>query len=301
MNKDLTLLILAAGMGSRFGGLKQIEPVGPNGEFIIDYSIYDALEAGFNKIVFIIKEENFELFKDTVGKRIEDKVKVEYVFQKSGDLPSEYGIEEREKPWGTAHAIRAARDVINEPFAMINSDDFYGRDAYIKIAEFLGNNSKDKEYGMVGYYLKNTLTSYGSVKRGVCEEKNNSLVKLVECNIEDKNGALIATPLDGRDSFEVSENVLVAMNFFGFMPGLFDILEKRLHEFLTVNKDKLDKAEFLIPDVLGMEIEDGNINMTVFDTTARWLGVTYKEDTPELVNAINEMIEDEIYPKKLWN
>ena len=180
MNKDITLLILAAGMGSRFGGLKQIEPMGPNDEFIIDYSVYDALKAGFTKIIFLIKEENYEVFKETIGKRVEPHIKVEYCFQKNDNIPEGYEIpKERIKPLGTAHAILCCREKINEPFAIINADDFYGRDAYFKASEFLKQSYENKEdkYGMIGYLIKNTITEYGAVKRGVCQVENNKLLK----------------------------------------------------------------------------------------------------------------------------
>ena len=180
----MTLLIMAAGMGSRFGGLKQLEPVGPNGEFIIDYSVYDAIRAGFSKVVFIIKEENYKIFKETIGGRIEDKIRVEYVFQDIKDLPVGYECPKgREKPWGTAHAILAAKDIINEPFGIINADDFYGFDAYKKLAEFLSKNKTFNKYAMVGYKMANTLSKHGSVKRGVCEIKEGRLNNIIECNV----------------------------------------------------------------------------------------------------------------------
>ena len=188
MNKDLTLVILAAGMGSRFGGLKQIEPMGPNGEFIIDYSIYDAIKAGFNKVVFLIKEENYNIFKETIGSRVEKHIKVEYCFQNNENVPVFYEeLKERKKPLGTAHAILCCKDKVNEPFMMINADDFYGRDAYMKGAEFLRNINLESEvhqYGMIGYKVKNTITENGAVKRGVCKVENNELVKLVESSVE---------------------------------------------------------------------------------------------------------------------
>ena len=197
MNKDLTLLIMAAGMGSRFGGLKQIEPMGPNGEFLIDYSIYDAINAGFNKVVFIIKEENYAIFKETIGKRVEDKINTEYVFQDMNDLPEGYTKpEERVKPWGTAHAILCAKDNIHEPFVIINADDFYGKDAYKVASNFLKNVKEGNNYCLVGYKVANTLTENGAVKRGICKLENGNLTELIESNVEKIDGKIIAKPLD---------------------------------------------------------------------------------------------------------
>ena len=204
MNKDMTLLIMAAGMGSRFGGLKQIEPVGPSGEFMIDYSIYDAIKAGFNKVVFIIKEENYDIFEETVGKRIKNYINVEYCFQKINDLPAGYSVpSDRIKPWGTAHAILAAKNNISENFAIINADDFYGRDAFIEVAKFLKTATlkTPKEYAVVGYNVLNTLTENGSVKRGICEEDCGYLKKLTESLVEKREYKIVAKPLDGSHEF----------------------------------------------------------------------------------------------------
>ena len=301
MNKDLTLLIMAAGMGSRFGGLKQIEPFGPNGEFIIDYSIYDAIKAGFNKVVFIIKEENYDIFRETVGKRIEDKIKVEYVFQKLSDIPEGYTLPDtRVKPLGTGQAILASKNVINEPFAVINSDDFYGRDAYMVIADFLKGTS-DNLYGLVGYQVKNTLTENGSVKRGVINADNDNLTGIIESSIIEDNGVITASPLDGRDSFTMNSNDLVSMNMLGFTPTLYPYLEKKLVEFLDKNKDDLSSCEFLIPDVLTDAIKEEYAKTKVLSTTAKWEGVTYKEDKDGVVKAIRKLIDEGEYPENLWN
>jgi len=298
--KNLTLLIMAAGMGSRFGGLKQIEPFGPNGEFIIDYSIYDAIKAGFNKVVFIIKEENYDIFRETVGKRIEDKIKVEYAFQKLEDIPDGYVLPStRVKPLGTGQAILSSKNVINENFAVINSDDFYGRDAFMVAANFLRNND-DNNYGLVGYKVINTLTENGSVKRGVCEEENGYLTKIVESSIIKENGVITASPLDGRDSFTMDSNELVSMNMLLFTKTIYPYLEKKFVEFLDKNKNDLEKCEFLIPDVLQDAIDEEYAKVSVLSTTAKWEGVTYKEDKEGVVSAINKLIEDGIYPQDLW-
>lgn len=295
----MTLLIMAAGMGSRFGGLKQIEPVGPNGEFIIDYSIYDAKLAGFTKVVFIIKEENYNIFKDTIGKRFENIIDVGYVFQKNTDVPLFVGdTSYRTKPWGTAHAILSAKNIINENFAIINADDFYGRDAFFRIAEFL-KTSKENEYAIVGYNVENTITDAGSVKRGVLEENNSYLTKLKESVIE-KNGDLYkATPLNGEESFIVTGNTLVSMNMMGFSTKLFNYLEDGLDKFFKDNLTNLEKCEYLIPDVVEKLSKEGLVTVKVLPTTSVWMGMTYKEDKELLVNSIDSLIEEGIYPIKL--
>lgn len=298
--KDLTLVIMAAGMGSRFGGLKQIEPVGPNDEFIIDYSIYDAKKAGFNKVVFIIKKENYEIFKETIGKRVEDKIDVSYVFQELDMLPDGYSLpENRIKPWGTAHAILCCKDLVNGCFAVINSDDFYGYDSYEVLAKFLKEKSDDKHFAMVGYKVANTLTENGSVKRGICEEKDNFLTKIIESKVEKVNNEIMCSPLDGSSSFIVPDDEVVSMNMFGFTSSIFDYLEKDFPKFLDENISNLT-SEYLIPDVVFDMIKKELIKMEVLKTDAKWYGVTYKEDKEEVVNAINEMVRTKKYNKNLW-
>lgn len=300
--KDKTLLIMAAGMGSRFGGLKQLEPVGPNGEFIIDYSIYDAINSGFTKVVFIIKEENYEIFKETIGKRVEPHVKVEYVFQNNDNIPSKYQelLKMRVKPLGTAHAILCAKDKINEPFAIINADDFYGRDAYLKASTYL-SNIKDNHYGLIAYRLGNTLTPNGSAKRGVCKvNENNELITLVESSTELVGDLVKVSPLDGSPSFETSKDTIASMNMLLFTPSLFKILEEKLPIFLENNKDNLEKCEFLIPIVLNECVKEEKVIVDVVETNANWYGVTYKEDKELVVSAIKEMINKKIYNNNLY-
>lgn len=304
MKKDITLIILAAGMGSRFGGLKQIEPMGPNDEFIIDYSVYDAINAGFTKIVFLIKEENHEVFKETIGKRVEPHIKVEYCFQKNNNIPKGYEIpKERTKPLGTAHAILCCKDKVKEPFMIINADDFYGRDAYVKAAQFLKNIKEEKpyQYGMVGYLVKNTITENGSVKRGVCEVKDNKLQKLIESSVEKINNKIVATPLNGLQPFEVDEDDTVSMNMLLFTPSIFEYIEKKFPEFLENNKNDMEKCEFLIPDVLFDSIKENYSTVDVLKTTATWYGVTYKEDKDSVKKAINDLVQKGEYKKKLWD
>ena len=299
MNKDLTLVIMAAGMGSRFGGLKQIEPIGPNKEFLIDYSIYDAIKAGFKEVVFIIKKENEEIFKETIGKRVEGKIPVKYVFQEISNLPVDMDLSQREKPLGTGHAIYCCKDVVTNPFAIINADDFYGRDAFLKIAEFL-NNTNDDCYGVVGYNIANTLTENGSVKRGVCYAENGYLTSILESKVEKVDGTIVASPLNGSDSFEVTPDTLVSMNMLGFTPKLFDYLEKEFIKFLNDPNTDLEKGEFLIPEVLQTSIKEDNKKVKVLNTDAVWYGVTYKEDKEYVVEGIKGLIDNGTYPYNLW-
>ncbi len=297
----MTLLIMAAGMGSRFGGLKQIEPVGPSGEFIIDYSIYDALQAGFEKVVFIIKEENYELFKESIGKRIEPHIKVEYAFQDLNNLPEGYVLPEgRTKPWGTSHAILSAMNNVQENFGVINSDDFYGSNAFSVLANFL-KDAKEGEFTIIGYKCANTLTENGSVKRGVCEVENGFLTKIVESDCELVDGKIVATPLNGDPLSEVDENQLVSMNMFGFTPKLFEYLESNFSKFLDKNKDNIDSCEYLIPQSIYEGLVEGQWSVKVLPTTSKWYGITYKEDKERVVNAISNMVEEGKYPKKLWS
>lgn len=300
----MTLVIMAAGMGSRFGGLKQVEPVGPNGEFILDYSIYDAIRAGYDKVVIIIKEENYDLFRETIGKRIEEKIKVEYAFQRIEDVPEGVKIPEaRVKPWGTSHAILSAKKFITEPFAIINADDFYGLDPYMKIKEYFDKEAGNNEYAMVGYNVMNTMSENGSVKRGVCSKNDKNLLsKLIESSIEKKDDKIIATPLEDEDNpFEIEEDTLVSMNFFGFKPSIFGYLEDEMTEFFEKHKNDLNSCEFLIPISVFKRIEEEKINVKVLNTNEKWYGITYKEDKEELVNAINKMIEEGKYPENLWD
>ena len=309
MNKDLTLVILAAGMGSRFGGLKQITPLGPNDEFIIDYSVYDAIKAGFNKIVFLIKEENYDIFKETIGARVEPHIHVEYCFQKNDNVPEPYKtlLKEngRQKPLGTAHAILCCKDKVHEPFMMINADDFYGRDAYLKGAEFLREvkNEKPYPYGMIGYLVKNTITENGTVKRGVCEVDNGALTKIVESSVgRVENGTIMATPLDETlPAFEVAEDDTVSMNMLLFNPSIFTYIEDHFEEFLEKNKDNLEKCEYLIPDVLFQTIRENYATAQVIKTTATWYGVTYKEDADGVKAALKGLVDSGEYPNHLWD
>jgi UTP-glucose-1-phosphate uridylyltransferase len=297
-----TLLILAAGMGSRFGGLKQVEPVGPNGEAIIDYSIYDAIRAGFGKVVFIIRESFADAFKENFDKKLKGKIEVEYVFQELNMLPEGFTLPAgREKPWGTAHAILVAKDVINEPFCALNADDFYGFNAYKAMAKFLTESTDPKEYAMVGYNLNNTLSEFGSVSRGICEEDaNKNLVKIVETlKIVKRENEIISIENDGSET-SLTGNEIASMNNWGFKPSVFGQLEKRFTQFLKTEIDK-PKSEMYIPSVVFDLIDDKEATVKVLEANSPWFGVTYKEDKPFVIEKINALIAKGEYPKKIWD
>ena len=303
---DKTLVILAAGMGSRYGGLKQIDPVGPNNSIIIDYSIYDAIKAGFNKVVFIIKKENEQLFKEVIGDKVSKHVKVEYVFQSLDKLPEGFTCpEERVKPWGTAHAVLCCKGVVNEPFVVINSDDFYGSGAYANLANWIERTdfSGDKyKFAMAGYYLKNTLTDNGTVSRGVCEvDENGQLKDVIErTKIMRVNGKICFTE-DEESWTELPEDSIGSMNCWCFPAGILDEIEKYFIEFLKneVPENPL-KSEFFLPFLVRDMLSEGKCTVDVIETADRWFGVTYKEDKPDVVASISALVEEGKYPENLW-
>lgn len=297
-----TLLILAAGMGSRFGGLKQVEPVGPNGEAIIDYSIYDAIRAGFGKVVFIIRESFADAFKEKFDAKLKGKIEVEYVYQELNMLPEGFKLPEgREKPWGTAHAILVAKNVIKEPFCALNADDFYGFNAYKAMAKFLTESKDPMEYSMVGYKLNDTLSEFGSVSRGICgEDNNNNLVKIVETlKIIKRGNEIISIENDGSET-SLTGNEIASMNNWGFKPTVFEQLEKRFSQFLKTEIDK-PKSEMYIPSVVFDLIDDKVATVKVLEANSPWFGVTYKEDKPFVIEKINTLIANIEYPEKLWD
>ena len=301
----MDLLILAAGMGSRFGGLKQAEPMDEYGDFIIDYSIYDAIKVGFDRVVFIIKEENYELFKNTVGKRIEPFVKVEYVFQSLDLIPEGITLpKERTKPLGTAQAILSAKDVIADKFLMINSDDFYGRDAFEVAYDFLSkvDPSKKGTYGNIAFKVENTLSETGSVKRGILNfDSNNQLTSLVESVVERKDNEIYAYPLDEEDKEAViKDDTLVSMNMFAFTKDIMDRINEGYLPFFIENKNNLLKCEYLIPSVVSNLVESRNATCEVLSTKSVWYGVTYKEDKDFVVKSIKKLVDEGQYPKGLW-
>jgi UTP-glucose-1-phosphate uridylyltransferase len=297
-----TLLILAAGMGSRFGGLKQVEPVGPNGEAIIDYSIYDAIRAGFGKVVFIIRESFADAFKEKFDAKLKGKIDVDYVFQELDMLPDGFTLPEgREKPWGTAHAILCARVAVNEPFCALNADDFYGFNAYKAMAKFLTESKDAQEYSMVGYKLNDTLSEFGSVSRGICEEDdNNNLIKIVETlKIIKRDDEIISIENDGSET-SLTGNEIASMNNWGFKPSVFEQLEKRFTQFLKTEIDK-PKSEMYIPSVVFDLIDNQVAKVKVLEANSPWFGVTYKEDKPFVIEKINTLIAKGEYPEKLWS
>ena len=298
----MQLVILAAGMGSRFGGLKQMEKMDEAGNFLLDYSVYDAKRAGFDSVVFIIKREFFEAFRDSIGKRVEKIIKVEYAFQELDDLPSGFKVPEgREKPWGTAHAIYAARDLIKDDFIIINGDDFYGRETYEVAYKYLASLPKGSEgkYANVAFKVANTMTENGAVKRGVAFQKNGYLTKLVESSIERKGDKIIASPLDGSAEFEVKPDDLVSMNLFAFNKDLIARLAERFPAWLEKNIN-VPKSEFLIPTVVDELVHEGKATLKLLETSSVWFGVTYKEDKPGVVKALNDLVEKGVYKKGLY-
>ncbi len=289
MQKDITLVVMAAGMGSRFGGLKQIEPVGKNNEVLLDFSVYDAVKAGFTKVVFVIKHAIEADFKKMVGERIAKMVEVDYVFQETDVLPSGFVCpKDRVKPWGTAHAILCCKDVVKEPFAVVNADDFYGRSAFQKIADFL--KKETEKYCMVGFRLVNTLTENGHVSRGVCEINNNMLesvterTKIIDCKYTE----------DDVNWIDLSPNTVVSMNLWGFMPDIFQYIEEGFTEFLKQNINQ-PKSEYYLPSVVSSLIERGEKQVEVLVAEDKWYGVTYKEDKQNVVDAIAGMIDSGLY------
>lgn len=297
-----TLVILAAGMGSRYGGLKQLDGVGPSGETIMDYSVYDALRAGFGKIVFIIRHDFEQEFRDKVISKYENHVPVEIVFQSIDKIPagSEYN-RERTKPWGTNHAVLMAADVVNEPFGVINADDFYGRESFRILADYLKSaDGKKNEYCMVGFIVENTLSKNGSVSRGLCKvSSDNYLTDVVECHgIEEKGEKLIYIADNGTEQ-EFPAGTIVSMNMWGFTPEYFDYSEKEFINFLKTNGNEL-KSEFYIPSMVNKLITDDIVRLKVLQTPSKWFGVTFAADKQETVTDIKKLIEAGEYPEKLW-
>ena len=290
MKFDATLVVMAAGMGSRFGGLKQIEPIGPKGEALLDFSVYDAKKAGFTKVVFVIKHEIEKDFKEIVGKRVEKVLPTEYVFQEIDDLPEGFTCPEgRTKPWGTGQAILCCKDAVKEPFAIINADDYYGQSAFKQIYEQLKADSEN--YCVVGYRLANTLTDNGTVSRGVCAVENGFLKQIDErTKIKDCK----YTEDDGETWVEMPEDTVVSMNFWGLNPGIFDFLEREFKAFLN-EKINVPKSEFYIPIVIGDLVKNGEKAVKVLVAEDRWYGVTYKEDKPAVVKALGDLVEKGLY------
>lgn len=296
-----SLLVLAAGMGSRYGGDKQLDKVGPAGQTIIDYSIYDAVRAGFGKIIFVIRRDIEEQFKNSFMKPLDGKVDIDYVFQDLDDLPRGYKPSpERVKPWGTSHAIMVARNKIKEPFGVINSDDYYGVESFRILHDFLVNDKDDNTYCIVGYPMGNTLSDHGHVNRGVCKvDENGNLSHIVETRkIEKRPDGIFAPGKKGRE-VEYSADEIVSMNLWGFKPSCFEYLEKEFVNFIERSVGD-PKAELDIPTSMDVYVKKGEINIRVLMTESKWFGVTYREDRPFVVRSLQDMVDKGIYPEKLW-
>ncbi len=302
----MTLLILAAGMGSRYGGLKQLDPMTDAGNFILDFSIYDAIKAGFDRVVFIIKEENLELFRETVGNRIAEKIDVSYVFQSVEDLPAGLTLPDgRTKPWGTAHAVYCARDVIKDNFAVINADDFYGRETFHQLAKHLSGADSSNgvaHHCMIGFRVGNTLTENGTVSRGVCEVNSDGmLTEVVErTKIEKRDTAAAYLAEDGTTWVDLAFDTIVSMNCWGFTPDIFGKLEEQFREFYAKNAENPLKSEFYLPSAVQQQKDAGLCDVRVYPTQSIWYGVTYSEDKPRVKAAIGKLIEAGEYPADLW-
>ncbi|NLJ89540.1 MAG: nucleotidyltransferase [Clostridiales bacterium] len=303
--KKTTLVIMAAGMGSRYGGVKQLDPVGPSGEIIMDYSVYDAIEAGFNKIVFIIRKDLEEDFKEVIGNRIAKEIEVEYCFQELDNLPEGFSLPEgRTKPWGTGQAVLAAKDIVNEPFAVINADDYYGKEAFVKIHDYLvslDENAEKYQFCMAGFVLGNTLSDNGTVTRGICEVNEDDILIDVK---ETSDLIQVGDNVEGKNLMTQKEVVLpldsvVSMNMWGFSTKLFDELETGFKEFLSQYGKEL-KTEYLLPEVVGDLINKGKADVKVLRTSDKWFGVTYKEDKEKVVESFKELVEKGVYPEKLF-
>lgn len=303
MGTTPVLVIMAAGMGSRFGGLKQIEPVDDREHIIIDYSLYDAYQAGFRDVVFIIKREIEESFRERIGNRIQKWFHVSYVYQEAEMLPEGFTVPNgRTKPWGTAHAIGCCKGVFDAPFAVINADDFYGSTAFTTIFDYLASNTNDSQYAMIGYRLKNTVTEFGSVARGICEVENGYLSKIVERTKIFKCGEDAAFTEDGETFTTVSGNTIVSMNLWGFSASVLNRIRDDFPKFLRENLKKNPlKCEYYLPSVVNAQLEDGSATVRVLPCEETWYGVTYREDLESVVRAIENMVEIEKYPRELLN
>ena len=302
MNDKLSLVVMAAGMGSRFGGLKQITAVDSDNNFLLDYSIYDAIKAGFEKVVFVIKEENLDIFKDTVGKRIEDKIEVSYAFQDMKDIPDLSKLSDtRVKPWGTAHAVLCAKKYVPGSFAVINADDFYGYDSYDIVAKFLKSNKDDKTNIVVPYPFNKVDSKYGSIKRGVLEYDGDIVKRIIESSVCYKDdGKIVASPLNGDEDFYIEPDHPVSMNMFGFKNKFFDYLEKYFNEFFMDESHDFEKDEALLPECILENLSNGNIILKYQTSSADWLGMTYKEDLESVINKLEEKRNNGEYPQHLW-
>lgn len=298
----VSLIVLAAGMGSRYGGLKQMDSFGPHGETIIDYSLYDAIDAGFNHIVFIVREYFADNFKTVFDEKLANKVKVDYVFQELSNTPSPFEPSpDREKPWGTGHAVWVANEVVKGPFGVINADDYYGRESYVTLYEFLTGQREKEQYCLVGYKLANTLSRHGTVNRGVCSaDEQGNLRSIEECKQIgfDENDVISYPDADGHPII-LSPDTIVSMNMWGFFPSYFHYFEREFSSFLE-NEGRELKSEYFIPTLVDTLIQNQERSTKVLSCDAEWFGVTYREDKPHVSQRLNELIAENVYPDKLW-
>lgn len=306
MNQNPALIVMAAGMGSRYGGLKQVDPIGPNGEIVIDYAIYDALRAGFGKVVFLIRKEIEDIFREKVGHTIEKHVETVYAYQDLSNVPAGFSVPaERKKPWGTGHAVLSCKGTVDTPFAVINADDFYGPGAFHILANYLKQACDPQngpyDYSMVGYVLSNTLSEHGTVARGVCAVTPQGFLEGVteRTKIQPMDGEVKYTE-NGMDWIPIPASSTVSMNMFGFTPSFFHELEARFPAFLTKNADNLLKAEFFLPEVVNQLLQEGKAKVRVLPTDEKWFGVTYPDDRPFVQAAIRSLIQRGVYPENLW-
>lgn len=302
--KNVTLVVMAAGIGSRFGGgIKQLEPVGPSGEIIMDYSIYDALEAGFNKVVFVIRKDLEKDFKEIIGNRVAKIVAVDYAYQELENIPEQYKdkLEGRTKPWGTGQAILCCKDIIDEPFLVINADDYYGKEAYREAYDELIKKHDGMDISMVGFVLKNTLSKNGTVTRGVCKVNADNMLESIEETYEIAGCDDHAVAVRDGEEIRLDLNSPVSMNMWGLQPEFFEILEKGFAEFLGNITKEEKKAEYLLPKIIGHLLEEGKTQVKVLKSHDQWFGVTYKEDKAAVVEAIQELIAAGVYPEKLFS
>lgn len=306
MRQQPALIVMAGGIGSRYGGLKQVEPIGPNGEIVIDYAIHDALRAGFGKVIFVIRREIEDIFRERIGRKVEQRVDTSYVFQDIENIPPGFSVPAgRKKPWGTGHAVLSCKGAVDRPFAVINSDDFYGPGAFTALADFLGEASDPVggpyAYAMVGYVLRNTLSEHGSVARGVCEVTAEGYLAGVQerTRIQPFDGEIRYSE-NGIDWTPISGDSLVSLNTWGFTPSFIGELEARFPVFLEENAGNLEKAEYFLPDVVNDLLQEGRARVKVLPVAEKWFGVTYPADRPAVQEAIRERVRRGVYPEKLW-
>lgn len=298
--KDLTLVILAAGMGSRYGGLKQIDKFGANGEAIIDFSIFDAIEAGFNKLVLIIRKEHEAIFEEVLVSNVRPHIAVEYAFQDINDVPEWFSVPEgREKPWGTTHALLAAKKHVDSAFVIINADDYYGKESFVEMARFLREDVSDTNAAMMGFIVDNTITDNGTVTRGVCKTEDGYLTDIVEMDGIKRTDIGV---VGGPEGTLIPDGTKVSMNFWGFTPEIFNMMEGKFEAFLKNDVEANPmKAEALLPNDVGLLIKEGKLKVEVLSTPERWFGVTYQEDKPMVLKQFADFQSSGKYPEKLWN